>query len=113
MCLDWMNANREHNDFDAEVLNYPTSELYVSPEENPVACMPIHGAIMLESIGFAEVDTKDKLAATIDMLQSVIERARALGIKGIVYLSSDERTDLYAEKVLGFKEIKAYRKVLI
>lgn len=111
MCLDWLNANKEHNQFDVEVLNYPTSELYVSPDD-PVACMPVHAALMLESVGFGTEEANKKLVAVIDMLNLAIERARSLGIKEIVYLSSDERTDEYAVKVLGFRAIKAFRKVI-
>lgn len=111
MCLDWLNAN-PHNDFDPEVMNYPTMELYVSPDENPNACLPIHAGIVLESIGFGCQDVKHKLASSLELLRTATERARSLGMKELIYLSSDERTDEFAMKALGFRPIRAYRLVI-
>lgn len=113
MCLDWLNANKEHNDFDPAVMDYPSMELYVAPEENPIACLPIHTAAVLESIGFKqEQNTKDRLTAALELFVQARLRADQVGIKEVIYLSSDERTDEYAVKILGFRPVKAYRKVL-
>lgn len=111
-CLKWLESNREKNDFDPEVLDYPTAELYVVPDETPKACLPIHGVVMLESLGFNTDDPKERLVSALELVQHAVERARQLGVKEIVYLSSDERTDMFASKVLGFKEVKAFRKVI-
>lgn len=113
MCLDWLNANREHNDFDSAVLDYPTAEIYVAPDENPKACLPVHAALVLESIGFAESDVKEKLANVLELLMMARMRADQNGIKEMIFLSSDERTDAYAVKVLGFEPVKAFRRVLV
>jgi len=112
MCLDWLVANRECNDFDPEVMNYPTMELYVSPDENPNACLPIHAGIVLESMGFGCEDVKQRLASSLELLRMAAERAKSLGMKELIYLSSDARTDEFAVKALGFKAVKAYRLVL-
>lgn len=112
MCLDWLRAGKEHNDFAESVMDYPTMELYVSPDDNPSACLPIHAGIVLESLGFGCQNAKDKMAASMDLLQAAIDRAIGLGVKEMIYLSSDERTDEFAVKVLGFHPIKAFRKIL-
>lgn len=111
-CLEWLEANRESNDFDPAVLDYPTAELYVAPDDSPKSCIPVHSAMVLESLGFADGITKENLLNTLELLHFARMRCEQVGIKEMIYLSSDERTDAYAEKVLGFKPIKAYRKCL-
>lgn len=111
-CLKWLESNRENNDFDPAVLDYPTCELYVAPDDEPKGCLPVHGVMMLESLGFNTDDPKERLVAALEMVQTAVERCKQSGIKEMVFLSSDARTDEFCTRVLGFREVKAFRKVL-
>jgi hypothetical protein len=108
LLLSWLK-NTESNCFDESVLDYPTCEVLVAPEESPTSCLPIHLTVTLESLGHApESDAKQRLLATLDCLRLAAEKAKGVGAKELYYIASDGRIDERAEK-LGFKRVWCYR----
>ena len=108
-------ANREYGDFDHRVLTYPSTRVMRAEDEDgmAVAYLPAHTGLILESLGWApEIRAADKVEAAVKMLSAIECEAFAAGARESFFLSSDERTNEFCRKHLGFEPVRAMRNRL-
>lgn len=104
--LEWLNANRDRNSFDEDVLMYPASELWSGIKDGK-ACgyIPVQTVLVMESIGFNPESTIPEKASTMfEFAQAALFLAQREGMREVMFLVSDEVT-AEASKVLGFEEL--------
>lgn len=114
--LEYAIANAEKGNLDPHIYNYPTLRIMRSENGDGTALvyLPVHTGIILESLGFAPNLTADqKVKAAISALTTVEHEAYMLGCREAVFISSDERTDEFCQKRLGYEKVSALRRRLI
>lgn len=112
--LTWLWNGREKNDLDANILTYPTLRIAVAENGKPLAFAPFQVCYVLESLAMnPELDAKEKLDSVVELVHNIEAEAFSQGIRELLYLSSDERTDESAVRQLGFEKVVAYRKRLL
>lgn len=109
----WLLANKDRNSLDPDVLDYPRAEVLVACEgEVPVAVMPVHAVVMLESMGYRPgTPAKDMVNAVDALIDSATSIATSAQMKELVFLSSDPEVDRAAER-RGFERFVCYRRKL-
>jgi hypothetical protein len=109
--LQWLEGARSKNCFDARVLDYPTLHIAtVEVDGKAIVHVPNHSVLCLESAAInPETQPLERLQAAKAVVDALAERAAASGVKEIVFMSSDEKTDRHLE-VLGFEKCSYMRK---
>ena len=113
--IGFILRNVQKNGLDYRIFEYPTTKVMRVDGENGEALfyLPVHNTVTLESIGWApEVDVPDKVAVTLTAIEAIEKEAWAAGIREIFFVSSDARTDKFAEDHLGFEKLTVLRKRL-
>jgi hypothetical protein len=107
--LQWLIDQKE---VDWRTLDYPTvMRLKASDGDTVVAFNHAHSGVIIESMAFNPESTpRERLDATLELVNNICERARELGYREAYYISSDPRTDEGAAKHLGFEPVKCFRK---
>lgn len=103
--IEWSFANREANDLDPDVLNYPLTEIFCAENGKPLGYLPAQLAAVLESFApNPEATEQEKNAALYGLTDAIVETAANKGIKEIYFIGSNEEVNAFAER-LGFKRI--------
>jgi hypothetical protein len=75
--------------------------------------LPVHTGAILESLGWADnLDAEHKALAAVMAAEEVEREAWQLGYREVFYICSDDRTDEFCEKRLGYERVVAMRKRL-
>lgn len=112
----WCEANSSRNEFDDEVLNYPTTKILSATNGNGrvLAYMPVQFAAMLESIGpNPEATPMEVAAGIVEMVKGAAMLAYSYGCRELYFLATDDAT-AEGSKKLGFEELpyRIFRKRL-
>lgn len=108
-------ANRVKSSLDPQIYSYPTTKIMrvENGEGNAMAYLPVHSGAILESLGWApELDAEHKVEAGITALEQVEREAWASGYREVFFVSSDDRTDEFCQRQLGYEKITVLRKRL-
>ena len=82
-------------------------------EGNALVYLPVHTAVILESLGWADnLDMEHKALAAVTAADAIEREADEIGCREVFYICSDERTDEFTEKWLGYEKVTAMRKRL-
>ncbi len=103
---EWLEANKERNAFDPDILSYPcTLVLKVEDAEKVRGYMPIQNACMIESIGLnSKLSPMEAAEAVMNMIAAALKLGHDIGLREAYFLSSDEVTARGAE-AMGFKKM--------
>lgn len=108
-------ANAFKGNLDHRIFNYPTLRIMRAEdgEGNAMAYLPVHTGAILESLGWANgLDAEHKALAAVVASEEIERQAWASGYREVFYICSDDRTDDFAEKRLGYEPVKCMRKRL-
>lgn len=108
-------ANAAKNGLDHRIYTYPTTRVMraANEEGEAVAYLPVHSGAILESLGWApNLNVEDKAKAAIAAAQEIEREMLLMGVREVFFISSDERTDEFCEKRLGYERVTAMRKRL-
>lgn len=101
---EWLEKVPE---FDKTVLSYPTTRMLCSYNSHPVAFLPIHKAVVLETLALGpEMNEAQRKEGVRDLLKAVTLAASSDGIKEIYFLGTDNRViELATMPGIGFEEL--------
>lgn len=107
--LEWLHAT-PNNDFDPNILTYPTLRTMCSYNgAGPVAFLPTHKAMILESTALApSISEIDSAQALRDLVKAAQLMASAEGMKELYFIVSDEAIAKVAADH-GFEEKRVMR----
>lgn len=104
-------AITEKNEFDPEVLTYPSTTMLVAHDGKPVVFLPVQLAVVLESLAIRPDASDFQVSVALKELVSVVSVLAAQRQLGEMYfIGTNERTNAFATKN-GFTELpwKVYR----
>jgi hypothetical protein len=108
-------ANAVKGALDHRIFSYPTTRIMRSEDDegNAMAYLPVHTGAILESLGWADaLDAEHKALAAVVASEEIEREAWQLGYREVFFICSDERTDEFCEKRLGYERVHAMRKRL-
>lgn len=108
-------ANRFKGNLDPQIYSYPTIKIMrvENGDGNAVCYLPVHSAAILESLGWAPgLNAEHKVEAGITALEQVEREAWNSGYREMLFVSSDDRTDEFCQRQLGYEKITVLRKRL-
>lgn len=96
--VNWLNANPS-NDFDPNILQYPTLQVICAYNGKPVSYLPVHRALVLESVAVSpDASELDKAQALRDLVKAAQLMASAHQIKELYFMVSDPMISNIAEQ---------------
>lgn len=107
-------ANALKGNLDLNIYNYPTIRIMRAEngDGNAACYLPVHTCAVLESLGWADgLDAHNKALAAMAASEQIEREAWNVGYREIFFISSDRRTDEFAER-LGYERVTAMRKRL-
>lgn len=106
--LDWMEKNKERNEYQAKVFNYPKTEVLAAYNtEKTSGYMPVQPVALIDSYApNPEATIHETTAALIELVKAVALLAHKGGLREVIFLVNDPKVQVGAE-YLGFKEIDA------
>jgi hypothetical protein len=109
-------ANAVKGNLDHRIFSYPTTRIMRAEngDGTAMAYLPVHTAAVLESLGWAEgLDAEHKILAAVTACDEIEREAYLLGYREVFFISSDERTDEFCQRHLGYERVTAMRKRLL
>lgn len=109
-------ANAVKGALDSRIYTYPT--LRIMRTENgdggAMVYLPVHSGAILESLGWApDLNAEHKAVAAATAAEAIEREAWLMGYREVFFICSDERTDEFCQKWLGFERVTAMRKRLL
>lgn len=99
----WSSDNKT-NLFDASVLSYPKTQVFVAHKKDPLVMLPVQMTFTLESLAINPEATNMEIAESMrQLLKHIVYKAHELGIKEINFFSADDQTSALAAKY--FEEV--------
>lgn len=113
LMIGWLEAEKERNHWDDDVLDYENLSIdTITCGQRVMAIYPSHPVLCLESAAVnPETTPLERWEAAKIGIANACNRAVALGIREIVFQSSDESMDKHMAK-LGFTRETYMRKKL-
>jgi len=101
----WLEANPA-GDFDQDILGYPTLKVICCYREQPDTYLPVHQAMIMETVGFRkELGLLDRAASVRDLTKASELIASSLGIREIYFLGGAEGMGELAMRQAGFEKL--------
>ena len=111
--IAWLNSNPA-NQFDERILAYPTLEIITAYGDRNVLHLPVHRALVMESLAVSPDATEmEKAQALRDVTKSAEYLASRYGIKELYFQISEEQVKKIASnKDVGFELVTMARMKL-
>lgn len=103
--LTWVNSSPK-NEWDSGVLKYPTLRVICAYNGRPVSFLPVHDALVMESIAVnKDAGDLERAQALRDLTKAAELHASARGMRELYFICTDEDV-LKIAKNHGFEQVE-------